>query len=80
MIISKKIILAFEDNVFVFKLQSLFYQKSEFLFKMFIKRTLYLTKSSITGRQKHEVNPPQMKMKWLNMIYIIQGKFFLAKL
>ena len=44
--------LAFDDNCFCFRVTAIFYQKSEFLFKMFIKRALFLTKRPITGKQK----------------------------
>ena len=43
--------LAFEDNCFCFHVTTIFLPKNEFLFKMFIKSTLYLTKRPITGKQ-----------------------------
>ena len=60
MIISKKITLAFEDNCFCFQVRAFLYQKSEFLFKMFIKSTLYLTKRPTTRYHAD---------MWLNAIY-----------
>ena len=44
--------LAFDDNWFCFQVTVFFYQKSEFLFKMFIKSALCLTKRPVTGKQK----------------------------
>ena len=43
--------LAFENNCFCFQVTSFFTKKVK-LFKMFIKRALYLTKRPITGKQK----------------------------
>ena len=45
--------LTFEDNCFCFQVTGFFLSKSEFLFKMFIRSTLYLTKKKpLTGKQK----------------------------
>ena len=48
MIISKQIMLAFEDKCFCFQVTGFFYQKSEFVSKI-MKGALYLIKRPIAG-------------------------------
>ena len=46
--------LAFEDNCFYLQVTAFFYKKNEFLFKLFLKSTLYLTKRPITEKRKQQ--------------------------